>query len=240
MKAKKTSNNCKPFAGLDSLIKKKRIHLAPQGKPGRTQSEENAPTPAPHRGEPSDEELFQHAMSDVAPLDRKGCASLPPKKRAASAVPHPLEQDDTVQQLKALIETGNGFVIADTPEYIEGIGYRVPPEVVKRLHQGHYAIQDYIDLHGHSVSEAHASFQGFMKKAVATGKTGVLIIHGRGLSSPDEPVLKNRVYQWLTSGSWRKWVIAFSSARACDGGAGATYVLLRNTPMTKGRMKAKI
>ena len=114
------------------------------------------------------------------------------------------------------------------------------PEVVKRLHQGHYAIQDYIDLHGHSVSEAHASFQGFMKKAVATGKTGVLIVHGRGLSSPDEPVLKNRVYQWLTSGSWRKWVIAFSSARACDGGAGATYVLLRNTPMTKGRMKNKI
>jgi DNA-nicking Smr family endonuclease len=145
-----------------------------------------------------------------------------------------------VQRLKALIETGSGFVIADTPEYIEGIGYRVPPEVVQRLHQGHYAIQDYIDLHGHSVSEAHASFQCFMKKAVANGKTGVLIVHGRGLSSPDEPVLKNRVYQWLTSGSWRKWVIAFSSARACDGGAGATYVLLRNTPMTKGRMKNKI
>jgi DNA-nicking Smr family endonuclease len=30
----------------------------------------------------------------------------------------------------------------------------------------------------------------------------------------------------------RKWVIAFSSARSCDGGAGATYVLLRQRPLT--------
>jgi DNA-nicking Smr family endonuclease len=30
-----------------------------------------------------------------------------------------------------------------------------------------------------------------------SGKGVVLIIHGRGLSSPDEAVLKNKVREWL-------------------------------------------
>jgi DNA-nicking Smr family endonuclease len=66
----------------------------------------------------------------------------------------------------------------------------------------------------------------------------VLIVHGRGLSSPAKPILKTKVIKWLTSGPWRKWVMAFTSARWCDGGAGATYVLLRKRPVTK-RFKKK-
>jgi hypothetical protein len=37
------------------------------------------------------------------------------------------------------------------------------------------------------------------------------------------------VVRWLTRGPWRKWIIAYSSARSCDGGTGATYVLLRTS-----------
>jgi len=72
---------------------------------------------------------------------------------------------------------------------------------------------------------------------VITGKTGVLIVHGRGLSSPFEPVLKRKVVEWLTHGPWRKWVAAYASARICDGGAGATYVLLSPRPVSKRRKK---
>jgi DNA-nicking Smr family endonuclease len=72
-----------------------------------------------------------------------------------------------------------------------------------------------------------------MREAVATGKRAVLIIHGRGLSSPALPVLKTRVAEWLTTGYWRKWVVAFTSARRCDGGSGASYVLLRRNPLPK-------
>jgi len=67
----------------------------------------------------------------------------------------------------------------------------------------------------------------------------VMIIHGRGLSSPSEPVLKTRVFQWLQSGPWRKWVMAFASARWCDGGAGATYVLLRKRPLARRHRKKR-
>jgi DNA-nicking Smr family endonuclease len=41
------------------------------------------------------------------------------------------------------------------------------------------------------------------------------------------------VEEWLTRGPWRKWVVAYSSARIYDGGAGATYVLLRERPVSK-------
>jgi DNA-nicking Smr family endonuclease len=66
-----------------------------------------------------------------------------------------------------------------------------------------------------------------------------LIIHGRGLSSPGEPVIKAKVAQWLSSGPWKKWVVAFASARMCDGGSGASYVLLRRRPLGKRHRKAK-
>ena len=81
--------------------------------------------------------------------------------------------------------------------------------------------------------DARDAFLGFMETAIASGKRAVLIVHGRGLSSPVAPVLKGKVFSWLTRGSIRKWVIAFTSARSCDGGAGATYVLLRLRPVTK-------
>ena len=67
----------------------------------------------------------------------------------------------------------------------------------------------------------------FLKDAISRGKHGVLVIHGRGLCSPGEPVLKQMVMKTLGRGYWRKRVVAFASARLSDGGAGATYVLLR-------------
>jgi DNA-nicking Smr family endonuclease len=240
MKSKKVTDDFKPFANLDGLIKKKRLPLAHQ----RTESRKQPEDPCAEQNNSADsdsatdEDIFRRAMAGVEPMDRKDCPKLPLKKPPKTAAVRS-HDDEVVQRLKDLIETGNGFVVADTPEYIEGVGYRVPREIVARLHEGRYAIQDHIDLHGQTLPEAHASFQRFMKQAVAMGRQGVLIVHGRGLSSPDQPVLKNKVYQWLTSGPWRKWVIAFSSARSYDGGAGATYVLLRRTPMTKGRMKQK-
>jgi DNA-nicking Smr family endonuclease len=72
-----------------------------------------------------------------------------------------------------------------------------------------------------------------------SGKRAVLVIHGRGLSSPAKPVLKSNVYRWLTTTPWHKWVIAFTSARLCDGGAGACYILLRRKPLTKKYRKKK-
>ena len=83
------------------------------------------------------------------------------------------------------------------------------------------------------VEEAKEAFEEFMKEVIINGYSCVLTFHGRGLSSKKEPVLKNKVKEWLEKGPYRKYVLAYSSARLCDGGLGATYVLLSSKPIRK-------
>jgi DNA-nicking Smr family endonuclease len=54
----------------------------------------------------------------------------------------------------------------------------------------------------------------------------IKIIHGRGLRSVKGARLKHVVVQRL-SGHFRRDIIAYVTARQCDGGLGALYVLLR-------------
>jgi len=185
----------------------------------------------------SEKELLERAMEGVTPLSREKYA-----ERIFIAEPAEgfKKKDDaeTLKRLEDLVHYGKGFNVCDTPEYIEGTGYNVPPSIAKRLHRGDFSIQAHVDLHGLGVDDAKGIFEEFLDWAVTTGKRGVLIVHGRGLSSPAEPILKNKVKEWLTRGPWRKWVVAYASARRCDGGAGATYLLLRQRPVSK-RLKVR-
>jgi len=179
-----------------------------------------------------EEELFQKAMEGVNPISKDNYV----ERIFQIELPEgPKNKDDveTLKKLTDLVKYGEGFIVSDTPEYIEGTGYQVHPSVARRLHRGDFSIQAYVDLHGLRVDDAKEIIDKFLKWAVTTGKRGVLVVHGRGLSSPSEPVLKKKFIEWLTHGLWRKWIIAYSSARLCDGGAGATYVLLRKRPISK-------
>lgn len=120
-----------------------------------------------------------------------------------------------------------------TSEYIEGRAKGVSKKIIKDLREGKYAIKRVLNLRGLFVDEAKAAFEEFMKEAILNGDRCVLIIHGRGLSSKGQPVLKTKVKEWLEKGPFRKYVLAFTSARPCDGGAGATYVLLSSKPIKK-------
>ena len=228
MKSSKTNETYRPFENLKGLLEEKRFSLASgcAEKP----CAENADGPvASGEGEQS---LFWKAMAGVEPIAREPVST----ERAPVSPPKGPEQDDDAEvlsRLKDLVHGGEGFIISDTAEYMEGLGYGVNPEVARRLHQGDFSIQGHIDLHGLGVEDARRAFERFIKEAILSGKTAVLVVHGRGLSSAAAPVLKTKVNEWLTCGPWRKWVIAFTSARACDGGTGATYVLLRQRPATR-------
>lgn len=233
MKQKNVTFTQSPFGDLRERLKQKNIKLRKNESqpllPASTTTENDSA---------SERRLFLEAMSDVVPIKtRKHLRSShhPPQLYPQKA----LEKDCTLKELENLIKSGKGFVIAQTDEYMEGINAKAHPEITRLLHNGHFTIQDHIDLHGLNVKDAKKQFDNFMKKSLSTRKKGLLIVHGRGLSSPVEPVLKKRVYQWLSTGIWRKWVVAFTSARACDGGAGATYVLLRDQPVKKYCRKIK-
>ncbi len=239
----------RPFKDLKTLLKNKSFKLAPspadnsgESPPktttGLTRPSETAKVTAVQKPSVHENDLFMAAMAGVVPIARDDCIE-------HDAAPHPpqsYEHDyeaETLLQLENLIKDGEGFVVAHTPEYIEGTGYNVHPELTKRLHRGDFSIQAHLDLHGLGVENAKNAFDTFFKDAITTGKGALLIVHGRGLSSPAEPVLKTKVIEWLTCGPWRKWVVAFTSARSFDGGAGATYVLLRQRPVTKSQRKKK-
>jgi DNA-nicking Smr family endonuclease len=231
MKAPPYRGSHRPFKNLGALLEHKKIALSPGSD---SSSSAHHPNPI-SMTEQKDVDIFKAAMADVTPLNFNKKYPLRKQPKVSTA-----GQDDdqlTVTALKALIGSGRGFIVSQTPEYMESANDGAGAEILRRLHQGHFAIQDFVDLHGYRVPEAEKVLGQFVQHAIHKGLRTVLIVHGRGLTSPKEPVLKQKVYTWLTSGHLRKWVVALTSARKCDGGAGATYVLLRRRPMTKSQRK---
>ncbi|MBP1724075.1 MAG: conserved uncharacterized protein, Smr domain, partial [Deltaproteobacteria bacterium] len=221
----------KSFEEMKGLLKVKSISFPDVSPPPPPEMEQEPESE-------NEETLFSRAMEGVTRIPRPNFVARGFQRRPSEKTE---DQSDTepLLKLKDLVQHGMGFEVADTPEYIEGTMYHVHPEIARRLHQGDFSIQADINLHRFKVADAREAFERFVKWAVATGKTGVLIVHGRGLSSPSEPVLKQKVVEWLTRGPWRKWVVAYATARSCDGGAGATYVLLRRRPVSKKIKKGR-
>lgn len=225
-----------PFEAIKGLLKDRPVATPPQQQLQSLRKTVLRKGAAVTAAKPEEERgVFLEAMQDVAPMvkgrEREILRDNP--SWPSPGAPPVDENREALEQLTKLVTTGEGFILSLTPEYIEGTGYNIHSEYARRLHAGDFSIQAHIDLHGLTVVEAREIFDGFMQEAVMTGKTGVLIIHGRGLSSPAEPVLKKKVVEWLTSGVWRKRVFAYASARSCDGGTGATYVLFR--PRARGK-----
>ena len=233
MKTPKSSVTFKTFRELKTLLGAKAVSLPP--------CRVSIPLQEIELGPEMEEKLFQEAMAGVAPISHENCVQrilvFRSSEKEAPKKGGRQEDAEALSRLTRLVKEGEGFRVEDTPEYIEGTSYDVPAEIAERLHQGRYSIQAHLDLHGMNAQDAKRVFEKFLKWAVATRKRGVLVIHGRGLASPGEPVLKTRVMEWLTRGPWRKWVAAYASARLHDGGTGATYVLLRGRPVTKKAKK---
>jgi DNA-nicking Smr family endonuclease len=233
MKLRKSNTVGNSLQSLKALLKAKSISLPPVPQQREAPPVEKGLSPE------LEEKLFHDAMEGVTPISRENCVERIFQVRRGKTEPlktSPKKEDaEALSELTELIRWGTGFEVLYTPEYVEGTGYQVHPEIAHRLHRGDFSIQAHIDLHGLTIQNAREVFERFLRWAVITGKRGVLVIHGRGLSSPAEPVLKAKVIECLTHGPWRKWVIAYCSARHCDGGAGATYVLLRQRPVTKSR-----
>jgi len=207
------------FKDLPSMIKKSQ-KSASKADPEQVNTE---------KAVPDDNQHFHEAMSDVTPLpeDKRKIISNPgPNIRPSHPAP-----DDEQEAMTHLFELVKGYIQMDitlTDEYIEGSVKGFSQKLMKQLKKGEFPIQDHIDLHGLTRQEAETKVKDFLIQSHKLGLRCVLIVHGRGLNSPDTfPVLKESLPIWLSRGPVRKIVLAFVTARPYDGGTGAVYVLLK-------------
>lgn len=219
-----------PFRNLDQ-------HLTPD-LPKRPKTGDNrkplqtAADPVPPAQPSLDDDsskLFLEAMSDVQPLGDGANAKIAPKRPLKKAPRFLLSEEmEAFNQLVDLVAGGDQFELSYSDEYVDGAVIGLSPQIMKKLRKGEFSYRDYIDLHGLTREEARQRVIQFIKQSFAFNYRCVLIVCGRGLNSADkEPILKNGLVKWLTRAPLKRLVLAFSSARSHDGGAGAFYVLLR-------------
>ena len=125
------------------------------------------------------------------------------------------------------IAAGNHPInLPDTQEYVEWVNPACRDHMIRSLREGRFSTQAFLDLHGYIIGEAEEELDAFIDDSLKKRLYCVKIIHGRGLRSPKGTRIKEAVVKRL-SGHFRKNVIAFATARQCDGGLGALYVLLQ-------------
>jgi DNA-nicking Smr family endonuclease len=176
----------------------------------------------------TDVETFRAAVRDVTPL-----AQTPSVAGLEKPKPRARPRNDTapvVSDLPPVSDLPAEEVVpaADTVTGDEALSFQragVRIQVMRRLRRGLYPIDDELDLHGQSRAAARSQLADFIARSRHRGCRCVRIIHGKGhRSGAHGPVLKIAVNLWLRR---LPDVMAFVSARAMDGGAGAMYVLLR-------------
>ena len=179
----------------------------------------------------TEDEIFAEAMADVREIPEFREI---PYRSPEGVKPFRSCDADGYEELRRIVGGKSKIRLSDTGEYVEWLNPSARKDLARRLHHGEFCIQDTIDLHGMVLAEAEEALVGFIAEALRHRHICVKIIHGRGLRSPAGPVLKEAVTEWLQS-AFRKWVLAYASAKDCDGGLGATYVLLNHW----GRRTAK-
>lgn len=167
--------------------------------------------------------LFALAVRPVLPLRK--VAPQPIERPRPSPRPLQRERDEAAVLRETLSDDFNVETLLDTDDALSFRRPGIGPEVVRKLRRGVWAIQAQLDLHGLRRDEAREQLSAFVREADRHGLRCVRVIHGKGHGSPGrEPVLKDKVKSWLAQ---KSEVLAFTQARAADGGQGALLVLLR-------------
>lgn len=204
------------LAGLSGL------RDALKGASQRVQREKAAAVQA-SREAAADADMFRREIGEVAPLGAKPRASIARTPPAPLPVQTKLDEEAVLHE--AISDEFDPEVLLDTDESLSYCRPGVSQEIVKKLRRGAWIVQAQLDLHGMRREEAREALSEFIREASKKGLRCLRVIHGKGLGSiGKEPVLKGKVRAWLVQ---KEEVIAFSQARAHDGGAGAVLVLLQ-------------
>jgi DNA-nicking Smr family endonuclease len=170
-----------------------------------------------------DSQLFRDTIGKVKPVSTDRVA---PQQRKPS--PRPRFRDlDEAEVLQDMLS--DQFEAADMETGEELLYQRagLQQRTMKKLRRGLFVVDAELDLHGMTAKEARQAVAGFLYECRRRRVQCARIIHGKGRGSRHRgPVLKGKIGHWLQQ---RDEVLAYCSARNCDGGTGAVYVLLKRS-----------
>lgn len=120
---------------------------------------------------------------------------------------------------------GEGLKKAPGPATLDGSWDR-------RLSRGLVAPESSIDLHGHTLSSAHAMLDDGLTRAVARGDRVLLLITGKPPRPESERphargAIRAAVGDWLAASRHADRIAAVRNAHPRHGGQGALYIVLR-------------
>lgn len=167
-----------------------------------------------------DSQLFRDSVKNIRPLATQDKTPLQRRKN---------EGNLTYRQQKAQMQQPRlhtSLSIQDKITAEEIIAYQQPGLSTKQylsLKNGQLPIDDELDLHGYTLDSALLALDVFFNKALEYQYRCLRIVHGKGR---DKALLKNATFAFLQS---QINILAYHSAPARLGGAGATLVLLART-----------
>ena len=105
----------------------------------------------------------------------------------------------------------------------------------RKLTRGTLAPDFTLDLHGHTLSSAHARLDDGLMQAKALGARVVLVITGKSRSTEAADrgerrgAIRAKVLDWLAAGPHASDIAAIRQAHRRHGGDGALYLILRRS-----------
>ncbi|MEZ4402649.1 MAG: Smr/MutS family protein [Kofleriaceae bacterium] len=170
------------------------------------------PKPPRPRVSPEDEALFMGAIAGATPLTgRDRVPPVPVKTKLVPVEALPPRQD-------LALDGTEDDVVARAPG--------VNRAQIAELRRGLVRAEATLDLHGLTTAAAALALDRFLLESVRCRRRCVLIIHGKGLHSDGVGVLRQFVLAHLT-GPASGLIHALAPAHPRDGGAGASYVMVR-------------
>jgi DNA-nicking Smr family endonuclease len=175
-----------------------------------------------------DSELFLKAVAGARKMDNEDIASTGKAATTEHAASNPaVEPQDRRLFLEAMQKIGTTFKHERTgePEALEPERRSVSSRM-RQLKRGTIRVGQELDLHGFLRDEALKRLEQFITGAFDRGQQAVLVISGKGINSPDGPVLQGAVSSWLRE-KGKRMVAEFAPAPRDMGGSGAFVVFLR-------------
>lgn len=137
------------------------------------------------------------------------------------------DRDEEQLFLQAIQKIGTARTFTKPEPEAEESPRRSASGRMRQLKRGTIRIREELDLHGDIKEVALVKLEHFVAGAFGRGQKAVLVITGKGINSPEGPVLQGAVAAWLRE-KGKGLVAEFAPAPRDLGGSGAFVVFLKS------------